>query len=50
MAVKKILLGVAVTFVFVAVGGGVYWAMTCPCDGTPGFVLRGDRHEEPVAD
>ncbi len=50
MAVKKILLGVAVTVVFVAAGGGVYWAMTCPCDGTPGFVLRGDMHEELVTD
>ena len=50
MAVKKLLLGVAGTLVFVAVGGGVYWAMTCPCDTTPGFVLRGDMHEGPVTD
>ena len=50
MAVKKILLGVAVTLVLIAVGGGVYWAMTCPCDGTPGFVLRGDMNEELVTD
>ena len=50
MAVKKILLGVAATLGVVAVGGSVYWAMTCPCDGTPGFVLRGDMQEEPVTD
>ena len=50
MAVKKILLGVVATLVFVGVGGGVYWAMTCPCDGTPGFALRGDMREGPVTD
>ena len=50
MAARRILLGVAVALVLVGVGGGAYWAMTCPCDATPGFVLRGDLQEEPVAD
>ncbi len=50
MTFKKILLGIAATLTFVVVAGGVVWTMTCPCDGTPGFVLLGDAHEEPVAD
>ena len=49
-AVKKILLGVAATLVLVAASGGVIWAMTCPCATTPGFVLWGEVHEEPVTD
>ena len=48
--VKRILLGIAVTLVLVAAAGGGFWAMTCPCETTPGFVLLGDTHEEPVAD
>ena len=35
--------------VLVLLGGG-YWAWTCPCEGVPGFVLRGELHEEPVRD
>ena len=31
-------------------GWGGVWALTCPCAGTPGFVLLGDRHDEPVSD
>ena len=50
MTFKKILLGIAATLTFVVVAGGVVWTMTCPCDGTPGFFLVGDAHEEPVAD
>ena len=50
MAVKKIVLGIAATLALVILGGGVYWAMACPCEGTPGFVLRGDPHDEPVTD
>jgi hypothetical protein len=46
----RILLGFAAAALVVAVAGGGYWAMTCPCDGTPGFVLRGEMHEEPVQD
>ena len=47
---KRILLGIAAATALVALAGGGYWAMTCPCDGTPGFVLRGDLQEEPVTD
>ena len=48
--VKKILLGVAATGAVVVVAGGVVWTMTCPCEATPGFVLLGDSHEDPVTD
>ena len=48
--IVKILLVVAATLVLVGVAGGGYWAMSCPCEGTPGFVLRGEVHEEPVTD
>ena len=34
----------------VVVAGGIAWAMTCPCGTVPGFVLRGDLHEEAVTD
>jgi hypothetical protein len=34
----------------VAVAGGGYWALTCPCEGTPGFVLRGELQASPVTD
>jgi hypothetical protein len=47
--VRGLLLGVAVVGALVAVGGG-YWALTCPCDGTPGFVLLGDVDRQPVTD
>lgn len=46
----KMLLGIGATVAVVIVGGGVVWTMTCPCDATPGFVLLGDTHDEPVAD
>lgn len=49
-AVTKILLGVAATLALVAVVSGIYWAVTCPCATIPGFVLRGDMHEERVTD
>jgi hypothetical protein len=39
----------AVGVVALAVGGG-YWATSCPCGGVPGFVLRGEVHDGPVAD
>ncbi|HSH75295.1 MAG TPA: hypothetical protein VLA09_06415 [Longimicrobiales bacterium] len=48
--VTGILAGVAVAVGLAAVAGGTVWALTCPCEGTPGFVLRGDEHEEPVSD
>lgn len=30
--------------------GGSAWTVTCPCDGTPGAILFGDRNDEPVSD
>ena len=48
--IKRILLGSAATVLLVALAGGSYWALTCPCEGTPGFVLLGELHEEPVTD
>ena len=48
--VKKIALGGAAALALVVLVQGVIWALTCPCEGTPGFVLRGDRHDEPVSD
>jgi hypothetical protein len=39
----------ASALLLVLVGGG-YWAWTCPCEGVPGFVLRGELHDEPVTD
>ena len=47
---KKTLLGIAATLALMVVAGGVVWTMTCPCETTPGFVLLGDAHEEPVTD
>ena len=47
---KKIVQLVLIAVAAVSVGSASYWALTCPCDGTPGFVLRGDLHEEPVSD
>jgi hypothetical protein len=38
------------TLALVTLAGGSYWAFSCPCDGTPGFVLRGDLHEQSVTD
>ncbi len=49
-AVKTIVLGFAAALALAAVAGGSIWALTCPCEGTPGFVLRGDLNEEPVTD
>lgn len=49
-AIRKILLGFAAATLVVAVVGGGYWALTCPCAGVPGFVLRGEAHNEPVQD
>ena len=47
---RKILLGSAVALALTVVAGGVVWTVSCPCETTPGFVLLGDTHEEPVAD
>ncbi len=48
--IRRILLGSAAVVALVALAVGSYWALTCPCEGTPGFVLRGELHEEPVTD
>jgi hypothetical protein len=47
---RKVLLGAAAAVLLVAVCGGGYWALTCPCEGVPGFVLGGDLQEELVTD
>jgi len=49
-AIKRRLLGFAAAALVAAVGGGGYWAVSCPCGGIPGFVLRGEEHREPVQD
>lgn len=41
---------VAAAILGVAVIGGVYWAVRCPCGGVPGFVLLGEEQREPVPD
>ncbi len=47
---KRVLLGGLAVVAVVALTGGGYWALTCPCDGTPGFVLTGEVHDELVTD
>ena len=47
---RKVLLAAAAALALVVVVGGVVWTMSCPCDTTPGFVLLGDAHEQPVDD
>ena len=49
-SVRRVVLGVAAAAASVVVAGGVVWTMSCPCDTTPGFVLLGDAHEQPVDD
>jgi hypothetical protein len=46
---KALKIGGALALLLV-LGGGGYWAWTCPCDGVPGFALRGELHEAPVSD
>ncbi len=48
--VRAIVLGFAAALALAAITGGSIWALTCPCEGTPGFVLRGDLTEDPVTD
>jgi len=48
--IKKILLGSLATVALVALAGGTYWTLTCPCEGTPGFVLLGEVQDESVTD
>ena len=47
---RKILRGIAAALALVVLAGGVVWAVNCPCERTPGFMLLGDTHEAPVAD
>ena len=49
-SIKKIVLWSVAALVVVVLGGGGYWALTCPCDGTPGFILGGELHDELVTD
>ena len=49
-SVRQIVLGIAVALGLVVAAGGVVWTVNCPCETTPGFVLLGDAHEEPVTD
>ena len=49
-ASRNIVLGVAAALAVVVVAGVAVWTVRCPCDATPGFVLLGDAHEQPVAD
>ena len=46
---RKTWLGISVAFVLI-VAAIVAWTVTCPCDRTPGLVLLGTVHEEPVTD
>ena len=47
---RKALLGLGAILVLVLLGGGVAWTVNCPCETTPGFVLLGDSHDEPITD
>ena len=49
-SVRKNLPAIAAALAVVVVAGVVVWTVNCPCEGTPGFILLGDAHEEPVAD
>ncbi len=49
-SIRQIVLGIAVALGLVVAAGGVVWTVNCPCETTPGFVLLGDAHEEPVTD
>lgn len=48
--IKRALLSIAAALLAVAVLGGIYWAVECPCGGVPGFVLLGAEQREPVKD
>ena len=49
-SVRKVLPVAAAALALLVVAGGVVWAVNCPCDRTPGFILLGETHAEPVAD
>ena len=48
--IKRIALWALAGVALVSVSGAGYWALTCPCETTPGFVLTGEVHEAPVDD
>ncbi len=48
--VRRVVFGIGAALALAALVAGGVWALTCPCEGTPGFVLLGDRHDEVVSD
>lgn len=48
-AATALRLGLVVLALAVTTAGG-YWAATCPCEGIPGFALRGEVRAEPTDD
>jgi hypothetical protein len=48
--VKRVLLAALAAVALITVCGGAYWAATCPCDGTPGFILRGELDNDLITD
>ena len=49
-ALARPAISVPVALVVVLAIGFYAWSATCPCDRTPGAVLFGAEHEEPVSD
>jgi len=47
---RRILLWTFAAVALVVLVGAGFWATTCPCDGTPGFVLRGEVNDQLVTD
>ena len=48
--VKKNVPAIAGAVALVVAAGVTVWTVNCPCETTPGFILLGDTHDEPVAD
>ena len=49
-ALERPAISIPAALVVVLVIGFYGWSATCPCDRTPGAILFGDEHEEPVDD
>jgi hypothetical protein len=47
---RRVGLWIAVALAVVVLGGVVTWTTVCPCNRTPGLVLLGSTHAEPVTD
>ena len=47
---RTILMALVAVLVALAVGGGSYWALACPCVRTPGLYVRGTEATAPVTD